>query len=74
MKMDYLSISCEGNSVVGATGHLCHSLAKEIGGDQGRSQSVVGGSIAKLAVAIVAPSKHLSIYIAARKLSFMLSQ
>ncbi len=70
----YLSISCEGNSVVGATGHLCHTLAKEVSRHQGRGQSVVGGPIAQLAVAIVAPSKHLSIYIAAGKLLFMLSQ
>lgn len=72
--MDYLSIICEGNSMVWATGHFCYSLAKEIGGHQGRGESVVGGPIAKLAVAIVAPSKHLSIYTAAGKLSFMLSQ
>lgn len=42
----YLSISCEGNSVVGATGHLGHTLAKEVGGHQSRGQSVVGGPIA----------------------------
>lgn len=60
--------------MVGATGHLCHSLAEEVGGHEGRGQSVVGGPIAQLAVAIVAPGKHLSIYTAASKLSFMLSQ
>lgn len=74
LMISYLSISCEGNSVVGATGHLCHSLVKEVGGHQGRGQSVVGGPIAQLAVAIVSPSKHFSIYTAASKLSFMLSQ
>lgn len=70
----YLSISREGNSVVGAAGHLRHSLAKEVGGHERRGQAVVGGPIAQLAVAIVAPSKHLSIYTAANKLSFVLSQ
>lgn len=70
----YLSISCEGNSVMGATGHLCHSLVKEVGGYKGRGQSVVGGPIAQLAVAIVSPGKYLSIYTATGKLSFRLSQ
>lgn len=46
LKIKYLSISCQGNSVVGATGHLCHSLAKEVCGNQGRGQSMIGGSIA----------------------------
>lgn len=59
--MYYLSVSCEGDSVVGATGHLCHSLAQEVGGHQGRDEPMVGGPIAQLTVAIVAPSKHLSI-------------
>ena len=58
----YLSVGGEGNGVVGATGHLRHSLAEEVGGHEGRGQSVVGGSIAQLAVAIVAPGKNLSIY------------
>lgn len=48
--------------MVGATGHLRHSLAEEVGGDQGRGQSMVGGPVTQLAVAIVAPSKHLTIY------------
>ena len=68
MRINHLSISCSGDSVVGATGHLCHPLAQEVGGHQGRGQSVVGGPIAKLAVAIVAPGKHLSIYKAEGKL------
>lgn len=53
--------------MVGPTGHFCHSLTEEVGGHQGRGQSMVGGPIAKLAVAIVAPSKHLSIYTASRQ-------
>lgn len=60
--------------MVGATGHLCHSLVKEVGGHQGWGQSVVGGPIAELAVAIVAPGKHLSVYIAPGNLILMLSQ
>lgn len=60
--------------MVRATGHLCHSLAKEVGGYQRRGQSMVGGAITELAVAVVAPSKHLSICRAAGKLLFMLSQ
>lgn len=60
--------------MVGATGHLCHSLAKEVGGHQGGGQSVVGGPIAQLAVAIVAPSKDLSIYVTSGKLSLVLFQ
>lgn len=60
-----LSISREGNSVVGATGHFCHSFAEEVGGHQGRGQPVVGGPVSQLAVAIVAPGIHLSICAAA---------
>lgn len=70
----YLSISCEGNSVVGATGHFCHSLAEEISGHQGRGQPVVGGAISELAVAIVAPGIHFSIYTATSASLLMLSQ
>lgn len=61
LMIGYLSISCEGNSVVGATGYFCHSLAEEVSRHEGRSQSMVGGPIAQLAVAIVAPSKNLSV-------------
>ena len=46
---------------MGAAGHLRHPLAEEVGGDQGRGQAVVGGPVAQLAVAIVAPRVHLSI-------------
>lgn len=61
--------------MVGAAGHLRHSLAEDVGGHQGRGQTVVGGPVAQLAVAVVAPSKHLSIYAAAAgKLSLMLSE
>lgn len=60
--------------MVGATGHLCHSLAKEVCGDQGRGQSVVGGSVAQLAVAIVAPGINLSICTAEGKVPAMLAQ
>lgn len=56
--------------MVGATGHLCHSLAKEVGGHEGRGQSMVGGPIAQLAVAIVAPCKNLSIYKTVGKLFY----
>lgn len=70
----YLSINREGNGVVGATGHLCHSLAQQVGGNQGRVQAVVGGAVAQLAVAVMAPSKHLSVCGAAGTLSFMSSQ
>lgn len=58
----YLSISCESDSVVGTTSHLRHSLAEEVGWDQGWCQSMVGGPIAQLAVTVVAPSIHFSIY------------
>lgn len=56
--------------MVGATGHLGHPLAQEVGGHEGGGQSVVGGAIAQLAVTVVAPSKDLSIYRAADKLFF----
>ena len=68
----YLSITCEGDSVVGTTGHLRHSLAEEVGGNKGRSQSVVVGPIAQLAITIMAPSINLSIYRAVRKLFFQI--
>jgi len=71
-RLAYLSICGEGNSVVGATSHLCHSLAKEVGGHQSRDQSMVGGPISQLAVAIVAPGKYFTIYRAVGKLLFML--
>lgn len=57
--------------MVGATGHLGHPLAQEVGGHEGRGQSVVGGAIAQLAVTVVAPSKDLSIYRAVDKLFFV---
>ena len=59
--MTCLSIGGEGDGVVGAAGHLHHLLVEEVGGDQGRYQPVVGGPVAQLAVAIVAPGKHLPI-------------
>lgn len=62
--MRYLSISSEGNGVVGATCHLCHSLAQEVSWHEGRGQPMVGGAVAQLAVTIVAPRINLSIYIA----------
>lgn len=52
---------------MGATGHLRHPLAEQVGGHEGGGQPVVGGPVAQLAVAIVTPSKHLSIYEAAGK-------
>ncbi len=45
-----------------ATGHLCHPLGDEVGGNQGRSQAVVGGAITQLTVAIVTPGINFSIY------------
>ncbi len=45
-----------------ATGHLGHPLADEVGGNQGRSQAVVGGAISQLTVAIVTPGINISIY------------
>lgn len=48
--------------MVGSTGHLYHSLTQKISGHEGRGQAMVGGAIAQLAVAIVAPGKNLSIY------------
>lgn len=48
--------------MVGATGHFYHSLTQKVSGHEGRGQAVVGGAIAQLAVAIVAPGKNLSIY------------
>lgn len=65
--MTYLSITCESYGVVGATGHFCHPLVDEVGGDQGGGQTMVGGPISQLAVAIVAPGKHLPIYTASGK-------
>lgn len=62
----YLPIGCQGNRVVGATGHFYHSLTQKVSGHEGRGQAVVGGAIAQLAVAIVAPGKNLSIYSAVR--------
>lgn len=46
-----------------AAGHLCHPLADEVGGNQGRSQAMVGGAITQLTVAIVTPGIYFSIYI-----------
>ena len=60
-KGTYLSVSGEGDGMVGAAGYLHHLLAEEVGGDQGRYQAMVGGPVAQLAVAIVAPGKHLPI-------------
>lgn len=51
---------------MGATGHLDHFLTQEVSGHEGRGQAVVGGAIAQLAVAIVAPGKNLSIYTAVK--------
>lgn len=52
--------------MVGATGHLDHFLAQEVGGHEGRGQAVVGGAVAQLAVAIVSPGKNLSVYTAGK--------
>lgn len=49
--------------MMGATGDLVYSLINEVGGHQGRDQAVVGGAIPQLAVAIMAPGKHLSLCI-----------
>lgn len=46
---------------MGTTGHFCHSLAEEVGGNQGGCEAMVGGAISQLAVTIVPPRKHLSI-------------
>lgn len=62
----YLSIGCQGNGVVGSTGHLYHSLTQKVSGHEGRDQAMVGGAIAQLTVAIVAPGKNLSIYTAVK--------
>lgn len=72
--MTNLSITGEGDGVVGAAGHFCHSLVKEVGWYQGRGQTMVGGPISQLAVAIVAPGVNLTIYTAARTRCFMLVQ
>lgn len=72
--MVYLSVTGQSYGVVGATGHFCHPLVDEVGGDQCGDQTMVGGPISKLAVAIVAPGKHLPIYRATGKISFMLSE
>ncbi len=58
----YLSFCGEGYGVMRATGHLGHPLADEVGGNQGRSQAVVGGAISQLTVAIVTPGINVSIY------------
>lgn len=61
--------------MMGATGHLGHPLAQEVGGYQGRGEPMVGGAVAQLAVAIVTPSEHLSICKgAAGKVVSMLTQ
>lgn len=57
----HLSVSSQGDGVVGAAGHLRHLLVQEVGGHEGGGQSVVGGPVAQLAVAVVAPSEHLPI-------------
>lgn len=60
-KSQYLSICGECNGVVGPTGHLCHPLVEQVGGDECRSQAVVGCAVAQLAVTIVTPGVNLSI-------------
>lgn len=57
----HLSVGSQGDGVVGAAGHLRHLLVQEVGGHEGGGQSVVGGPVAQLAVAVVAPSEHLPI-------------
>lgn len=52
--------------MVGSTGHLYHSLTLKVSGHEGRGQAMVGGAIAQLAVAIVAPGKNLSVYTAVK--------
>lgn len=42
----YLPFACQGNRVVGAAGHLCHSLTQKVSGHEGRGQTMVGGAIA----------------------------
>lgn len=44
-----------------AARHLGHLLVREVGGDQHRGQSLVGGPVPNLTVAIVTPSKQLSV-------------
>lgn len=58
----HLPLGSQGDGVVGAAGHLGHLLAQEVGGHEGGSQSVIGGTVAQLAVAVVAPCKDLPIY------------
>lgn len=52
--------------MVGSTGHLYHFFTQKVSGHEGRGQAMVGGSIAQLAVAIVAPGKNFSIYTAVK--------
>lgn len=68
----HLSLGSQGDGVVGAAGHLRHLLAEEVGGHEGGSQSVIGGPVAQLAVAVVAPSKDLPIYRASDRLLSLL--
>ena len=55
-----LSIGGEGQGVVRPTGHLFEPLPLQVGGYQCGGGALVGGSIAQLAVAIVAPGVQLS--------------
>ena len=55
-----LSIGGEGQGVVRPTGHLFEPLPLQVGGHQCGGGALVGGSIAQLAVAIVAPGVQLS--------------
>lgn len=64
----HLPVGRQGDGVVRAAGHLRHLLAQEVGGHEGGSQSVIGGPIAQLAVAVVAPSEDLPIYRAVDRL------
>ena len=64
MTHPYLSVGSEGDGVVRATGHLRHPLVEQVSGDLGWGQAMVGGPISQLAVAVVSPGKHLSVYTA----------
>ena len=64
-RMTYLSISGEGDGVVGTTGYFCHSLAEEVGGHQGGGQPMISGPIPQLAITIMTPGKDLTIYTSA---------
>lgn len=58
----HLSVLGERHGVMGAARHPGHLLVLQVTADQNGGQSLVGGAVAQLAVAVVAPCKQLTIW------------